>query len=201
MSKPEKIQTVLNTPNGDFEFVGYFSSDCDDENILALIKRPILVPTLVRVQSVCYSGEIFESSDCDCHGQLAKSLALIAREGGVFIYMLRDGRGAGLKAKLHALAMWNERAIDTADAYERMGIDKDPRRYEKVCYVLRDIGVTSVRLLTNNPRKVAGLEAGAFVVSREALEVPVATDSDAVEYLRTKAAKLGHWLTQFGQDR
>jgi GTP cyclohydrolase II len=111
--------------------------------------------------------------------------------------MLRDGRGAGLKAKLQALAMWNEHAVDTADAYERLGISKDPRRYEKICYILAGLGVTSVRLLTNNPRKVSGLQAGGLAVIREALEMTVATDSDAFAYLRTKAAKLGHWLTQF----
>lgn len=167
MIKPERIQTILNTPLGDFEFAGYFWSESDDENILALVRGPISAPTLVRVQSVCYSGEIFQSTDCDCHAQLTTSIGRIATEGGVFLYMLRDGRGAGLKAKLHALAMWKDKAIDTADAYETMGIDKDPRQYEKASFVLRDLGIKSVRLLTNNPRKLAGLEAGGIAVVRE----------------------------------
>jgi len=197
MNKPEIIRTDLSTPHGEFEFIGYFWAPCDDQNILTLVKRPLHDPVLVRIQSACYSGEIFESNDCDCHEQLARSLERISAEGGVFIYMLRDGRGAGLQVKLKALAKWRESAIDTADAYQEMGVDEDPRRYEKAGYVLKDLGVTAVRLLTNNPRKLSGLKEQDIAVSREPIEVSVSPDSDAFEYLRTKATKLGHMLRQF----
>jgi GTP cyclohydrolase II len=194
---PQKIFTTLSTPHGEFDFGGYFWNDCDDSNILALVRRPIMTPCLVRVQSVCYSGEIFESSDCDCHDQLTRSLELISKLGGVFIYMLRDGRGAGLKAKLSALAMWKDRKLDTVEAYDQMGIGRDPRQYEKAAHVVSDLGIESIRLLKNNPRKIAGMEHAGLRVTREPLEIQVPTQSDAAEYLRVKAQKLGHWLKQF----
>ena len=198
-TRPEKIQTTLNTRYGDFDFIGYFWSEHDDDNVLAVVKRPFATPALVRIQSACYSGEIFESSDCDCHEQLEQSLSLIGNKGGAFIYLIRDGRGAGLKIKLQALDMWSKKGIDTADAYDKMGVEKDPRRYEKACYVLHDLEIKSVRLLPNNPRKVAGLENGGFTVYREPLEIDVEPDSEAFNYLQTKATKLGHLLSRIKQ--
>lgn len=196
---PEKIQTALNTVYGDFDFIGYFWGEHDDDNVLAVVKRPFSNPALVRIQSACYSGEIFESSDCDCHEQLKQSLELIENNGGAFIYLLRDGRGAGLKTKLQALDMWAKNRIDTADAYDQMGVEKDPRSYEKACHVLHDLEIETVRLLTNNPRKVSGLEKGGFKVYREPLEIDVSPDSEAFKYLQTKANKLGHLLSRIKQ--
>jgi GTP cyclohydrolase II len=197
LPKPEKVSTELATVHGDFEFIGYFWSERDDENLLVVAKRPFGDDPIVRVQSACYSGEIFESLDCDCHEQLVTSLARIASEGGLLVYQLRDGRGAGLKTKLTALEMWRTLGVDTADAYKSVGVPVDPRDYAKVSYVLHDLGVSAVRLLTNNPRKITGLQTGGLIVSREPLEIAVDPTSEKGKYLKTKAEKLGHLIRQF----
>lgn len=197
MPNPEKVVTKLATVHGDFDFIGYIWDEHDDENILAVVKRPFVGVPLVRVQSACYSGEIFESLDCDCHEQLVQSLARIESESGTMIYLLRDGRGAGLRTKLKALEMWRVAGIDTADAYEKMGVELDPRTYEKAAYVLKDLGLSSIRLMTNNPRKISGIESGGLDVRREPLEIIVGAGSEAAKYLRVKAEKLGHLLVQF----
>jgi GTP cyclohydrolase II len=197
MISPEKVTTVLDTVHGKFEFCGYFWGDHDDDNLLAVVKRPFSEVPLVRVQSACYSGEIFESLDCDCHEQLVRSLGRIGTEGGVLVYLLRDGRGAGLRTKLRALEMWRTAGVDTADAYKTMGVELDPRDYEKVSFVLKDLGLASLRIMTNNPRKITGLKAHGLNATREPLEVYVEPNSEAGKYLRVKADKLGHLLQQF----
>ena len=147
---------------------------------------------LVRVQSACYTAEIFRSTDCDCHEQLHRSLERIHTEGGLFVYMLCDGRGAGLLIKVRALAMWHSAGIDTHDAYLTQGVAVDPRSYELVLQILLELGLQRIRLLTNNPRKLDGLAAGLNVV-REALEI--ASTRDSQPYLATKATKMGHLLS------
>ena len=194
MSNFEKTMTELETEYGSFQCIGYFFEESDDRNILVLAKEPFGSPTLVRVQSLCYTGEVFLSQDCDCHAQLAESLVRIQKEGGAFVYLLKDGRGAGLKPKLHALNNWRRDRIDTVETYQQLGLQPDPRRYDRVCSVLKDLGLNEIRLLTNNPRKLDALKDYGFKVRHEPLQFDFPEGSDACAYLRTKATKLGHLL-------
>ena len=152
-------------------------------------------PSLCRVQSACYTAEIFQSLDCDCHEQLHQSLALIQEKGGVLVYLLCDGRGAGLFTKTLGLELGRVEGLDTSDAYRRLGVPQDPREYSRAAYALSYLGVQTVRLLTNNPRKLAGLSEHGIAVEHVGLEIPATPDS--APYLETKAAKMGHLLSQF----
>jgi GTP cyclohydrolase II len=190
---PTVSQTVLTTVYGEFEFYCFSWGPHEEDNVLVEVKRPFTTPTLVRVQSACYTAEIFRSRDCDCHEQLETSLKRIGTEGGAFIYMLADGRGAGLHAKVQGLELGRTRGLDTADAYQALGIPPDPREYRRAAYVLRSLGMETVRLLTNNPRKVDGLASMGLTVTRESLEIPPTEFSRP--YLETKKRKMGHLLT------
>lgn len=114
------------------------------------------------------------------------------------IYMIADGRGAGLLTKVRGLALGQTDGLDTFDAYEALGVSPDPRSYENVAYVLKDLGLSNVLLLTNNPRKVEGLRAGGLDVEREALEIQATADSSA--YLRSKRDRFGHLLDHLDGD-
>jgi GTP cyclohydrolase II len=165
--------------------------DHEEDNVLVIEVGNFRLSRLVRVQSACYTGEIFASVDCDCHEQLTRSLELIHEGGGLFVYMLADGRGAGLLTKIRGLALAAD-GLDTFDAYQALGVEPDPRSYERVVEVLLGFDVDEVRLLTNNPRKVMGLESGGIRVQREPLQVEPTPGSRA--YLATKREKFGHYL-------
>ena len=191
--------TELETAYGIFTFHCFSWGPHEEDNILCL-SRPVTreMPPLCRMQSACYTAEIFRSLDCDCHEQLDQSLQAIAREGGVLVYLLCDGRGAGLFTKTLGLELGRTEGLDTSAAYERLGVAQDPRTYDRAAEALKHLGFTSVRLLTNNPRKVAGLVQNGIEVARQALEV-LATPSSA-PYLQTKASKMGHLLQQFKRN-
>jgi GTP cyclohydrolase II len=125
-------------------------------------------------------------------------LAAIHEEGGVFLYMLRDGRGAGLLTKIRGMNLSANKEMDTADAYEHLGVPADPRDYEQAAYVLKFLGVKSLRLLTNNPRKVRSLTDQGFNVERVRLESQPTDENKS--YLQSKALKLGHLMRAFGTD-
>lgn len=186
-------QTVLETIYGSFEFSCFSWGSHEEDNVLCARKPSHGAEPLVRVQSACYTAEIFRSTDCDCHEQLDESLKRIAHEGGLVIYMLCDGRGAGLYKKILGLELGRTQGLDTSDAYHALGLEQDPRHYDRVGAVLQHFGITAVRLLTNNPRKIGGLEAFGIAVTREPLEIP-ATDGSR-PYLQTKQQKMGHLLT------
>jgi GTP cyclohydrolase II len=199
MTWPAHETTELRTIYGAFEFHCFAWGPHEEENILCQVKRPFTDRVLVRVQSACYTAEIFRSTDCDCHEQLDASLKRIAAEGGILIYMLCDGRGAGLLNKVRGLALGTHEGLDTHDAYLRLGIPLDNRNYERAAYVLGALGAKRVALLTNNPRKLAGLAERGFDVSREPLEI--AATASSMPYLKTKAAKMGHLMKQFATSR
>lgn len=151
------------------------------------------VPPLVRVHSQCLTGDVFHSLRCDCRAQLELALYSIAEEGrGLLIYEQKEGRGIGLMNKLRAYELQDEGA-DTVEANEQLGFKADLRDYELPGAILKYFGIGEVRLLSNNPQKIAALErAGVRVIERIPCEVPaVATTQD---YLRTKKEKLGHLL-------
>lgn len=195
MNSFQTAKTKLQTHFGDFDFSCFSWGEHEEDNILCLVKSPFGDQPLVRVQSACYTAEIFRSLDCDCHEQLETSLRRIQSSGGILVYMLCDGRGAGLLKKVQGLELGRTHGLDTSAAYSALGIQQDPRDYSRVAEVLKFFSVGSVRLLTNNPRKTGGLEMHGIRVVREPLEIP-ATDHSR-SYLKTKAMKMGHQLSEF----
>jgi GTP cyclohydrolase II len=193
-----KAATRLNTAYGDFDFLCYSWGPHEEDNILCMSNLNSTTEVLMRVQSACYTAEIFRSTDCDCHEQLDTSLKRIANEGGILIYMLCDGRGAGLLNKVRGLELGRTHNLNTSQAYEALNIPQDPRDYSRVVQVVQDLGIESVRLLTNNPRKIAGLQAAGIPVEDIRLEIPATSHSH--DYLKTKALFMGHLMPQFGTD-
>jgi 3,4-dihydroxy 2-butanone 4-phosphate synthase/GTP cyclohydrolase II len=184
----------LPTKYGDFHMVVY-TSRIDDFEHVALVKGTVdpTTPVLVRVQSECLTGDVFGSLRCDCNGQLEEAMARISKErSGVLLYMRQEGRGIGLLNKLKAYAL-QDRGMDTVEANEALGFAADLRDYGIGAQILVDLGVKQIRLLTNNPRKIVGLEGyGLSVVERVPLKV--AHNERNKKYLEAKKAKLGHWL-------
>jgi GTP cyclohydrolase II len=148
-------------------------------------------PPLVRIHSQCLTGDVFGSLRCDCRQQLEMALAMIAEAGvGILIYEQQEGRGIGLMAKLQAYEL-QDQGLDTVEANERLGFKADQREFALPAGILKALGVDRVRLLSNNPDKVAALErSGISVVERVPCEV--APSSHAEDYLKTKKEKLGH---------
>jgi 3,4-dihydroxy 2-butanone 4-phosphate synthase/GTP cyclohydrolase II len=186
------VETRLPTRWGEFRAVAYRSLVDPDEHI-ALVKGEITAadPVLVRVHSECLTGDVFGSRRCDCGEQAALALQRIEAEGkGVFVYMRQEGRGIGLINKLKAYRLQDE-GLDTVEANEKLGFPMDLRRYGVGAQILRDLGVRKFRFLTNNPKKVVGLE-GFGLEMVEQVPVVVKPNSENRRYLETKKKKMGH---------
>ena len=180
-----------------YGFRGHSSANGNQrvEEAVALVRGDVKSgPPLVRVHSQCLTGDVFHSLRCDCRQQLELSLSMIAAEGsGILIYEQQEGRGIGLMAKLQAYQLQDE-GLDTVEANERLGFKADQRDFSLPGGILKALGVTHVRLLSNNPDKVEALErAGVHVVERVPCEVTPSPHAE--EYLRTKKEKLGHLFT------
>ena len=184
----------LPTDYGDFSLYLY-RSVIDDVHHIALVKGTITgeKPTLVRVHSECLTGDVFGSQRCDCGDQLHAALQQIDEAGsGVLVYMRQEGRGIGLAAKIHAYKL-QEEGLDTVEANERLGYPMDLREYGTGAQILVDLGVRQMRLLTNNPKKVVGLEGyGLNIVEQLRIKSPENPHNE--RYLRTKRIKMGHLL-------
>lgn len=185
---------ALPTSYGDFRVIA-FESVLDNETHVALVKGDLGDGTdvLVRVHSRCLTGDVFHSARCDCGPQLDAAMERIEREGrGVLLYLNQEGRGIGLANKIRAYEL-QEQGLDTVEANERLGFQADQRDYGIGVQILKNLGVRSMRLLSNNPRKLVGLEGyGLSVVEWLPLEIPPSAHSE--RYLRTKKEKLGHKL-------
>ncbi len=191
-----QAEVRLPTEFGEFHAYGY-TNDVDNLEHVALVKGEIdpEKPVLVRVHSQCLTGDVFHSRRCDCGDQLSEALKTINDEGsGVLLYMSQEGRGIGLVNKLKAYEL-QDHGADTVEANERLGFPADMRDYGIGAQILADLGVRQMRLMTNNPKKMVGLEGyGLSVVERVPLEIPACPENEA--YLRTKCTKMGHLFKQ-----
>ncbi len=196
----------LPTPHGEFRLVVYRTGTpgglgatavgVADEEHVAMVMGDVsgaggATPVLARVHSSCFTGEVLHSLRCDCREQLDAALARIAAEGrGVVVYLVQEGRGIGLGNKVRAYRLQDE-GRDTVDANLELGFDVDLRSYDLAAGILRDLGVSAVRLMTNNPDKLAGLaRAGVVIGAHESHWVASTAHSES--YLAVKKAKLGH---------
>lgn len=186
----------LPTARGEFRLVVYRLPDAmpgfaDGEEHVAMVMGDVTGENvLTRVHSSCFTGEVLGSLRCDCRDQLDAALAKIADEGrGVLVYLVQEGRGIGLGNKVRAYALQDE-GHDTVDANLQLGFDADLRSYDLAAAILRDLGATSVRLMTNNPAKIAGLERAGLPVTAEPHWVGVS--EHAADYVEVKKAKMGH---------
>jgi 3,4-dihydroxy 2-butanone 4-phosphate synthase / GTP cyclohydrolase II len=188
------VEAGLPTKFGDFNVVG-FRSLVDDKHHVAMVKGDIdgQEDVLVRVHSECLTGDVFHSLKCDCGEQLELALARIEQEGkGVLLYLAQEGRGIGLLNKLKAYEL-QEQGLDTVEANLRLGFAADQREYGIGSQILADLGLSTIRVLTNNPKKISGIAGfGLEVVAQEPIEVT--PNSENRRYLEAKREKLGHKL-------
>ena len=192
-----RIPTIF----GEFEAISYRSIVDKDEHV-ALVMGDVTTDesTLVRVHSECLTSDVFSSLRCDCGEQLNLALEMIGKEGrGVFLYMRQEGRGIGIHEKLKAYHLQDD-GLDTVDANIHLGFAPDLRHYGVGVQILQDVGVTSMRIMTNNPRKLAGLSGYGELVVTERVPIIVDPIPENISYLETKKKKLGHMLDKKKSD-
>ncbi len=186
---------------GEFKVIAY-TNEVDNDEHVALVLGDISPDetVLVRVHSECLTGDVFGSSRCDCGGQLRAAMQMVEQEGkGVVLYMRQEGRGIGLVNKLKAYCLQDEDGLDTVEANTRLGFKPDLRDYGIGAQILRDLGVRKMRILTNNPKKIVGLEGyGLEVTGRFPIEIP--GEEENKKYLKTKRDKMGHILELYGEQ-
>lgn len=194
VNQEKVVRAKLPTRYGDFQLFG-FENESDGEQAVALVRGDLgsFSAPLVRIHSQCFTGDTLHSLRCDCGDQLKQALSLISTSGsGILIYQMQEGRGIGLINKLRAYEL-QDQGVDTVDANLQLGFEADLRSYQFCAEILKYLGVNSVRLLSNNPDKIKGLEeAGVHVVER----VPSLVESSRFcrDYLQTKKEKMGHLL-------
>ena len=189
----EKIETTkLPTDYGDF-MLHLYQDKFENKQHIALTHGKIQnnEPTLVRVHSECVTGDIFSSKRCDCGAQLDYAMKKVVEAGcGIIIYLKQEGRGIGLKHKIKAYKLQDE-GLDTVEANEKLGFPPDMRDYGTGAQILKDLGVTKLNVMTNNPKKLVGLEGHGLEIS-ERIKIKMPTEPENEKYLSTKAKKLGH---------
>jgi 3,4-dihydroxy 2-butanone 4-phosphate synthase/GTP cyclohydrolase II len=190
----ERVVT-LPTEFGEFA-LHLYRSLTDGQHHVALVKGDVAGQSdvLVRVHSECLTGDVFGSHRCDCGEQLSQAMQMVAREGrGVIVYLRQEGRGIGLAHKIHAYELQEKEGLDTVEANERLGFKPDLREYGVGAQILADLGLHSIRILTNNPKKVVGLDGFGIKIAKQ-LPIRGTVTPHNARYLETKKKKLGHAL-------
>ena len=193
MTIQKKAEAKLPTHWGDFSVIAYEDEAKDEEHLL-LYMGDLENDSLLRIHSQCLTGDTLYSLKCDCGSQLAMALEKIASEGkGMIIYMAQEGRGIGLVNKIRAYEL-QDQGMDTVEANEALGFAADERDYSYCKEILSSVGVSSVKLMTNNPAKIKGLEDVGIEVS-ERISIEIEPNEHNEDYLKIKAKYMGHMLT------
>jgi GTP cyclohydrolase II len=189
-----QAEATIPTEWGNFIMSAYADSPDDFMPNVALVseKTDTSAPVLVRIHSECFTGDVFHSRRCDCGEQLARSMDMIAQEGGALIYLRQEGRGIGLINKLKAYNLQDE-GLNTADANTHLGFEVDARQYDMAISILKDLGIHSIRLLTNNPLKIDAIKnSDIHIVER--VPIIINAQSENRLYLKAKKDVMGHLL-------
>lgn len=180
------------------DFIIHVYEDKEGNHHVALVKGNVngKKNVLVRVHSECLTGDTFHSLRCDCGEQIEKALSMIGKEGGILVYLRQEGRGIGLLNKIKAYNL-QDQGMDTVEANEKLGFKPDLRDYTIGAQILADLGLTTIKLLTNNPKKISGLEKyGLKIVKR--IPLIIKANKHTEKYLKAKKEKLGHLLDREG---
>jgi 3,4-dihydroxy 2-butanone 4-phosphate synthase/GTP cyclohydrolase II len=182
------------TKFGNFKAIAYKNKINGEEYVAFIAPKTLKNPCDVRIHSECLTGDVFHSLKCDCGAQLEYSMKHIAAQGGVLIYMLgHEGRGIGLVNKLKAYEL-QEKGLDTVEANIKLGFKADHRNYAYSAHILKELGIKSVNLLTNNPKKIAGLEMCGIKIAKR-IPIEMEPNSFNKKYLKAKKEKMGHRFT------
>jgi GTP cyclohydrolase II len=195
MNAIKVAEAAFPTEFGDFRIYGFETADKSDSAVVLVKEKPAEIEApLVRIHSQCLTGDVFASARCDCGAQLEVAQKAIADAGcGILIYQLQEGRGIGLMNKLMAYEL-QDKGKDTVEANHHLGFEADHRNYALCADILRHFGVTRIRLMSNNPRKLQALEDAGIAIA-ERIPIEIAPTDDTQRYLLTKKAKLGHMLS------
>lgn len=195
-----QAETTIPTSHGIFNMICYADEENDPTPHIALISEntDISKPTLVRIHSECMTGDVFGSLRCDCGEQLDEALSIIGKRGGIVVYLRQEGRGIGLINKMKAYNL-QDHGYDTAEANIKLGFEVDARKFNIAIEILKDLGVTSLQLLTNNPIKMSSFKgSGIKMIGRVPLEVKPHKENE--KYLRTKKEVMGHLIGNNGHS-
>ncbi|MEM1121981.1 MAG: GTP cyclohydrolase II [Bacteroidota bacterium] len=186
-------------PQGKFRMIAYADNELEKMPHFAMVHESMSPerPVLVRIHSECITGDLFGSKRCDCGEQLEKALQLAASHGGIVVYLRQEGRGIGIINKLKAYQL-QDTGLNTIDANTHLGLEVDARQYDIAVDILTDLGVTTIDLLTNNPKKIEAIQQSSIHIrKRVALDIPAKKENYG--YLKTKKDEMGHLLTMNGK--
>ena len=191
-------EALMPMPYGQFKMIAYADRKREKMPHFAIVSERMdpKLPVLVRIHSECVTGDLFGSKRCDCGEQLDKALQLAAKEGGVVIYLRQEGRGIGIINKLKAYQL-QDTGLNTIDANTHLGLEVDSRQYDVAIEILKDLGIHTIDLLTNNPLKIEAIATSEIHIrKRVALDIPAKKENYG--YLKTKKEEMGHMLSVNG---